>query len=140
MIPNNISNDLKDVRGWQKKLKIAQQLQNIMAEYEMRKSKLIKYVPTERELKEAMRFYRFTLELYEKGEPNAVKLKEILDSISNIPEEQIKFIGFLEEILRTYPTGEVSGEFMMNIAEKWDVLDYIVEDIIKVIGIKLMKL
>lgn len=99
---NNVPNNLM---GWQNKAKIAQQLQNLMAEYEMRKSKFIKYTPTEKELREAMRFYSFMLELSEEGDPNAIKLKEILDSVSDIPEEQIKFTGFMEESLKSYPTG-----------------------------------
>lgn len=133
---NNIPNNLM---GWQNKAKITQQLQNIMAEYEMRKSKFIKYVPIEKELREAMRFYRFMLESSEEGDPNAIKLKEILDYISNIPEEQIKFTGFMNEILTKHPTGEVPHELLMDTAEKWDVLEYVVEDIIGIIGIKLKK-
>lgn len=133
---NNVPNNLME---WQNKAKIAQQLQNLMAEYEMRKSKFIKYVPTEKELRDAMRFYSFILELYEEGDPNAIKLKEILDSISDIPEEQIKFTGFMEESLRSYPTGETPHEFLMNTAEKWGVLEYVVEDIVSALGIKLKK-
>ena len=130
---NNVPNNLRE---WQSKAKIAQQLQNLMAEYEMRKSKFIKYTPTEKELREAMRFYSFILELFEEGDLNAIKLKEILDSVSDIPEEQIKFTGFMEESLKSYPTGEIPHEFMMNTAEKWGVLEYVVEDIIRVLGIK----
>lgn len=133
---NNTPNNL---RGWQNKAKIAQQLQNLIAEYNLRKSKFIKYVPTEKELREAMRFYRFMLELSEEGDPNAMKLKEILDSVSDIPEEQIKFTGFMEESLKNYPTGEIPHEFLMNTAEKWGVLEYVVEDIIRALGIKLKK-
>jgi hypothetical protein len=110
-----------------------------MAEYKMRKSKLIKYIPTEKELREAMRFYSYILELSEEEDPNAIKLKEILNSVSDVPEEQIKFTGFMEESLKNYPTGEIPHEFLMNTAEKWDVLEYVVEDIIRVIGIKLNK-
>ena len=133
---NNTPNNL---RGWQNKAKIAQQLQNLMAEYKMRKSKFIKYAPTEKELREAMRFYRFLLELSEEGDPNAIKLKEILDSVSDIPEEQIKFTGFMEESLKKYPTGEIPHESMMNMAEKWNVLEYVVEDIVRALGIKLKR-
>ena len=133
---NNTPNNL---RGWQNKTKIAQQLQNLMAEYKMRKSKFIKYAPTEKELREAMRFYRFLLELSEEGDPNAIKLKEILDSVSDIPEEQIKFTGFMEESLKKYPTGEIPHESMMNMAEKWNVLEYVVEDIVRALGIKLKR-
>jgi hypothetical protein len=132
---NNIP---KNLRGWQNKAKIAQQLQNLMAEYKMRKSKLIKYIPTEKELREAMRFYSYILELSEE-DPNAIKLKEILNSVSDIPEEQIKFTGFMEESLKHYPTGEIPHEFLMNNAEKWDVLEYVVEDIVRALGIKLKK-
>ena len=57
---------------WQDNAKIIQQLQNIMAEYEMRKSKLIKYIPTEKELRDAMKFYIFMSELSEEGDPNAI--------------------------------------------------------------------
>ena len=131
---NNTPNNL---RGWQNKAKIAQQLQNLMTEYKMRKSKLIKYIPTEKELREAMKFYRSMLELSEEGDPNAIKLKEILDSVSDIPEEQIKFTGFMEESLKNYPTGEIPHEFLMDTAEKWNVLDYVVEDITRALGIKL---
>ena len=133
---NNISDNL---RGWQEKAKIAKQLQNLMAEYNLRKSKFIKYIPTEKELRDAMRFYRFILELYEEKDPNAVKLLEILNSVSNIPEEQIKFTGFMEESLKNYPTGEIPHEFLMDTAEKWDVLEYVVEDITRALGIKLKK-
>lgn len=133
---NNTPNNL---RGWQNKAKISQQLQNLIAEYNLRKSKFIKYVPTEKELREAMRFYVFMLELSEEGDPNAMKLKEILDSVSDIPEEQIKFTGFMEESLKNYPTGEIPHEFLMNTAEKWGVLEYVVEDIIRALGIKLKK-
>ncbi len=126
-------------RDWQDKTRIAQQLSNLIAEYNLRKSKLIKYTPTEKELREAMRFYGVMLELSEEGDPNAVKLKQILDSVSDIPEEQIKFTGFMEESLKNYPTGEIPHEFLMNAAEKWDVLEYVVEDIIRVLGIKLKK-
>lgn len=137
MTNNNITNNQ---RGWQDKAKIAKQLQDLITEYGIRKSKFIKFVPTEKELKEAMRFYTLILELYEEGNSDAIKLKEILDSISIIPEEQIKFTGFLDEILRNYPTGEVPNESLMNSAEKWDVLEYIVEDIIRFLGIKLKKI
>jgi hypothetical protein len=133
---NNTPSNLK---GWQNKAKIAQQLQNLMSEYKMRKSKLIKYIPTEKELRDAMRFYSYILELSEEEDPNAIKLKEILNSVSDVPEEQIKFTGFMEESLKNYPTGEIPHEFLMNTAEKWDVLEYVVEDIIRVIGIKLNK-
>lgn len=131
---------LDNLRGWQEKAKIVQQLTKLMAEYEMRKSKFIKYVPTEKELKEAMRFYRNILELSEEKDTNALKLKEIINSVSTIPEEQIKFVGFMDEILKTYPTGEVPHEFLMDKAEKWNVLEYIVEDITRVLGIKLKRI
>lgn len=127
----------KNLRRWQDKAKIAQQFQSIMAEYAMRKSKFIKYIPTEKELREAMRLYRFLLELSEEGDPNAIKLREILDSMSDVPEEQIKFTGFMEESLRNYPTGEIPQEFLMNTAEKWDVLEYVVDDIVRALNIKL---
>ena len=126
-------------RDWQEKTRIAKQLSNLITEYNLRKSKLIKYKPTEKELREAMRFYGVMLELSEEGDPNAIKLKEILDSVSDIPEEQIKLTGFMEESLRNYPTGEIPHEFLMNTAEKWDVLEYIIEDIVRVLGIKLKK-
>lgn len=126
-----------NLRGWQDKAKIAKQLQNIMAEYNLRKSKFIKYTPTDKELRDAMRLYRFILELYEEGDPNALKLLEILESVSDIPEEHIKFIGFTEESLKRYPTGEIPHEFLMDTAEKWGVLGYVVEDIIRALGIKL---
>ena len=131
-IPNNL-------RERQDKARIAQQLQNLITEYNFRKSKFIKYVPTEKELKEAMRFYRFILELSEEGDPNAIKLLEILKSVSEVPEEQIKFTGFMEESLKNYPTGEIPRPFLMNTAEKWDVLEYVIEDIVRVLGIKLKK-
>lgn len=127
-------------REWQEKAKIVRQLSNLIAEYEMRKSKLIKYVPTEKELREAMRLYRYTLELAEEGEPNAVKLLEIMNSVSKVPEEQIKFTGFMDEILKKYPAGEVPHDSLMDVAEKWGVLDYIVEDIVGILGIKFRKL
>lgn len=123
-------------RGWQDKARIAQEFQSIVTEYALRKSKLIRYIPTEKELREAMRLYRFMLELSEEGDPNAIKLREILDYISGI-EEQIKFTGFMEELLRNYPTGEVPHEFLMNTAEKWDVLEYVIDDIVRALGIKL---
>ncbi len=126
-------------RDWQEKTRIAKQLSNLIAEYNLRKSKLIKYIHTEKELREAMRFYITMLELSEEGDPNAIKLKEILDSVSDIPEEQIKLTGFMEESLRNYPTGEIPHEFLMNTAEKWDVLEYVIEDIVRVLGIKLKK-
>lgn len=131
---------MSDLRDWQEKAKIVQQLTNLKAEYEMRKSKFIKYVPTEKELKEAMRFYRNILELSEEKDPNASKLKEILNSVSTIPEEQIKFVGFMDETLKTYPTGEMPHEFLMDKAEKWNVLEYVVEDITRILGIKLKKI
>jgi len=127
-------------REWQEKAKISEQLSRLMTEYAMRKSKLIKYVPTEKELREAMRMYRFILESVDEKDPNALKLKEILDSVSDIPEEQIKFVGFMNELFPKYPTGEVSHQVLMDTAEKWDVLEYIVEDIIRVLDIKLKKL
>ena len=127
------------LRRWQSKAKIAQLFQNLMAEYTIRKSKFIKYIPTEKELREAMRFYRYMLELSEEGDPNAIKLKQILDSVSDIPEEQIKFTGFMEESLKSYPTGEIPHEFLMNMAEKWDVLEYVMEDIVAALGIKFKK-
>lgn len=127
-------------REWQEKAKIAQQLSRLMAEYRMRKSKLIKYVPTEKELKEAMRFYMFIQDLVKEKDPNAIKLKEIIDSVSIVPEEQIKFTGFMDEILKKYPTGKVPHQVIMDVAEKWDVLDYIVEDIINMLGIKMVSL
>ena len=133
------NNTSKDLRGWQEKAKIANQLQNLMAEYTLRKSKFIKYVPMEKELKDAMRFYRFILELSDEKDPNALKLLEILNSVSDIPEEQIKFTGFMEESLKKYPTGEIPHEFLMDTAEKWDVLEYVVEDITRALGIKLKK-
>lgn len=133
------NNTSKDLRGWQDKVKIAKQLQNLMAEYNLRKSKLIKYTPTEKELRDAMRFYRFILELSEEKDPNATKLLEILNSVSDIHEEQIKFTGFMEESLKKFPTGEIPHQFLMDTAEKWDVLDYVVEDIIIALGIKLKK-
>ena len=133
------NNTSKDLRGWQDKVKIAKQLQNLTAEYNFRKSKLIKYIPTEKELRDAMRFYSFILELSEEKDPNAIKLSEILNSVSDIPEEQIKFTGFMEEILKKYPTGEIPHEFLMDTAEKWDVLEYVVEDITRALGIKLKK-
>lgn len=136
-MPDNIPNNLRE---WQERAKIAQQLQSLIAEYNLRKSKFIKYVPTEKELKEAMRFYRLILELSEEGDHNAIKLKEILDSISTIPEEQIKFTGFMDEILKKYPTGEVPHNILMDAAEKWDVLEYIVKDIMRVLGIKFKKI
>lgn len=132
---NNIPGNL---RGWQDKAKITQQFQSLMAEYTLRKTKLIKYVPTEKELREAMRFYRLILELYEE-DPNATKLSEILNSISDIPEEQIKFTGFMNEILSKHPTGEVPHELLMDTAEKWDVLEYVVKDMTIALGIKLKK-
>lgn len=134
---NSASNN--NIMGWQNKAKVAQQFQNLMAEYNMRKSKLIKYTPTEKELREAMRLYSFMLELSEGGDPNAIMLKGIMDSISNIPEEQIKFTGFMNEILAKHPTGEVPHELLMDTAEKWDVLEYIVEDIVRALGITLKK-
>ena len=133
------NNTSKDLRGWQEKAKIANQLQNLMAEYTLRKSKFIKYVPMEKELKDAMRFYRFILELSDEKDHNALKLLEILNSVSDIPEEQIKFTGFMEESLKKYPTGEIPHEFLMDTAEKWDVLEYVVEDITRALGIKLKK-
>lgn len=134
-----MSNEYKP-REWQEKAKISEQLSRLMTEYAMRKSKLIKYVPTEKELREAVRMYRFILESVDEKDPNALKLKEILDSISDIPEEQIKFVGFMNELFPKYPTGEVPHQVVMDTAEKWDVLEYIVEDIIRVLGIKLKKL
>jgi len=127
-------------REWQEKAKIAEQLSRLMTEYAMRKTKLIKYVPTEKELREAMRMYRFILESVDEKDPNALKLKEILDSVSDIPEEQIKFVGFMNEALPKYPTGEIPHQILMDTAEKWDVMEYIVEDIIRVLGIKFKRL
>lgn len=135
-----MSNNVPDnLRGWQEKTRIAQQLQNLMAEYVMRKSKLIKFIPTEKELREAMRFYRLILDASEEGDPNGIKIKEILHSVSSIPEEQIKFTGFMNEILLKYPTGEIPHNILMDTAEKWDVLGYVIEDIVRVLGIKLKK-
>lgn len=127
-------------RDWQKKAKsLSDQLRSLMAEYEMRKTKLIRYAPTEKELREAMNMYRFILESVDEEDPNALKLKEILDSVSDIPEEHIKFVGFMNELLPKYPTGEIPHQVLMDTAEKWDVMEYIVEDIIRVLGIKSRK-
>lgn len=140
MANTNMSNNTPSNMKWrQDNTKITQQFLDLMAEYKMRKSKLIKYVPTEKELRDAMKFYSFMLGLSEEGDPNAIKLIEILDYISNIPEEQIKFTGFMNEILAKHPTGEVPHELLMDTAEKWDVLEYVIEDIMGVIGIKLKK-
>lgn len=124
---------------WQDKREAALMLSRILAEYQMRRSKLIKYTPTEKELKEAMRFYMFIQDLVEEKDPNSIKLKEILDSISTVVEEQIKFAGFMDEILGKHPDGKVPNQVLFDAAEKWDVLGYIVEDIVTAIGIKIGK-
>ncbi len=133
MFENNKTN----LRNLDDKAKIFQQLQNLIKEYNLRKSKFIKFVPTEKELKEAMRFYNTILRADEEKDPSGKKIKEILDSISEIPEEQIKFTGFMNEILSKYPNGEIPHDTLMDAAEKWDVLEYIVEDIKRVLGLKL---
>lgn len=124
-------------RNWQDRAKLADTLTKIMADYQMRKSKFIKYVPTEQELRTAMKLYRFMLELAEANDPNALKMMEIINSVSAVPETQIKFTGFIEEILKKYPTGMVPDQPLMDVAEKWDVLDYIVEDRLRDLGIKI---
>lgn len=134
-----INNIPKNLRWWQNKAKIAQQLQNLMADYQMRKSKFIKYTPTEQELRGAMRLYRFILELVDENDTNALKMMEIINSVSTIPETRIKFTGFMEELLKKYPTGVMPDQHLMDTAEKWDVLDYIMEDKLRALGIKLKK-
>lgn len=124
-------------RSWQDRAKIAETLTKIMADYQMRKSKFIKYVPTERELREAMRLYRFILELADEKDPNAEKMLDLLNSVSTIPETQIKFTGFMDEILKKYPTGDVPDQPLMDAAEKWDVLNYIMEDRLSALGISI---
>lgn len=124
-------------RRWQIQARI---LADLMAEYEARKSKPIKYVPTEKELRDAMRFYKLILDLADQKDPNALKLRDILNSVSSIPEEQIKFTGFIDELLKKYPTGQIPTDFLMDIAEKWDVLEYIVTDRLRALGIRLEKL
>ncbi len=124
-------------RSWQNRAKIAETLTKLMADYQMRKSKFIKYVPTERELREAMRLYRSILELADEKDSNAEKMLELLNSVSTIPETQIKFTGFMDEILKKYPTGEVPDQPLMDAAEKWNVLDYIMEDRLRALGIRI---
>lgn len=124
-------------RSWQDRAKIAETLTKLMADYQMRKSKFIKYTPTEQELRGAMRLYRFILELVDEDDPNALKMMEIINSVSTIPETQIKFTGFMEELLKKYPTGQVPDQPLMDTAEKWDVLDYIMEDRLRALGIRI---
>lgn len=123
-------------RDWQKRIEITEILKKLMADYQARKSKFIKYVPTEKELREAMRLYKFILELVDEKDPNALKMMEVLNSVSSVPEIQIKFAGFMDELLKKYPTGEVPDQVLMDVAEKWDVLDYIIEDRLRALGIR----
>lgn len=123
-------------RSWQDRTKITETLTKLMADYQMRKSKFIKFIPTEQELREAMRLYRFILELVDEKDPNAEKMLELLNSVSTVLEAQIKFTGFMDEILKKYPTGEVPDQPLMDAAEKWDVLDYIMEDRLRALGIR----
>lgn len=118
---------------------ILKPMTNLLEEYQMRKSKLIKYVPTEKELKDATQLYKFILEIAEERDQNAIKLLEISNSISPVIEEQIKFLGFMNEVLQKYPKGEVPHQYLMDTAEKWDVLAYIVEDLLRIINIKLRR-
>lgn len=129
MVPNS--------RNWQDRAKIAETLTKLMADYQMRKSKFIKYTPTEQELRGAMRLYMFILELVDEDDPNALKMIEIINSVSTVPETQIKFTGFMDEILKKYPTGAVPDQPLMDTAEKWDVLDYIMEDRLSALGISI---
>lgn len=124
---------------WQERAQIAEQLSMLMLEYQMRKSKLIKYTPTDKELKEAMRFYMHIQDLAKEKDPNGIQLMKLLNSISTVSEEQIKFTGFMDEVLGKYASGKVPGQVIMDLAEKWDVLDYIVEDIITALGIEVGK-
>lgn len=128
---------VNNLRNWQDRAKLADTLTKIMADYQMRKSKFIKYTPTEQELRGAMKLYKFILELVDENDPNALKMSEIINSVSTVPETQIKFVGFMEEILKKYPTGMVPDQPLMDIAEKWDVLDYIMEDRLRDLGIRI---
>lgn len=123
-----------DTIKWQEAF---EQLSKLMKEYEQRKSKFIKYVPTEKELREAMRFYMLINDRAKEKDPDGIKLMEILKSISDVPEIQIKFTGFMDEILKQYPNGKIPHQVVMDAAEKWDVLEYVVEDIIRILGIKI---
>jgi len=92
-------------RSWQSRSKLAEALAQLMTDYQMRKSKFIKYVPTEQELKEAMKLYMFILEEVDENDPGALKMIELINSVSTVPETQIQFVGFMDEILRKYPSG-----------------------------------
>lgn len=124
-------------RDWQRRTKFVETLTKLMADYQMRKSKLIKYIPAEKELREAMRLYMLILELVDEKDPSAIKMMEVLNSVSSVPETQIKFAGFMDEILKKYPTGEIPDQSLMDAAEKWDVLDYIMEDRLRALGIRI---
>lgn len=131
---------MNEKRKWQiKMLDIAKELQYLLDQYDMRKSKCLRYAPTDRELKHAIEMYKFLLEDAEKGIESSIKLLEILNDMTDNTEEKIKVFGFLDESMTKYPDGRIPKDEALDIAEKWDVLNYIVEDIIRVLGIRLYK-
>lgn len=97
----------------------------LLAECEARKTKQIRLAPTDRELREAVRFYKDMLECRDLGVGCAKCAAKTLEGMSPSIEDQIRVMGTIIEIAPKYPDGNFSWMLLIDKAEKWGILDII---------------
>ena len=115
---------IKDILDEGKWSDLEKETDEILENYAIRKSKFITYKPTDEEMKNAILMHKNMLKDAEKHDEYA-----ILKSTSEDPDVQIKLLGALFEASNEFPDG-VSMDDLMNISEKWGVLDYMTKELL----------
>lgn len=101
-------------------------VKHIIEEYRIRRSKTLRYAPTREELRLASKMYRVLL-----GHPEMHLIVTPL-SISREAEEQIKALGFINEIDDRFGEREIPSDELMSILEKWNMSDHAAEKAIRI--------
>jgi hypothetical protein len=104
----------------------------ILMSYAIKKSNFMKYKPTDKEITNAVLMYKNILTDAEHQEELALECIEILKSKSENTEVQIRLLGAMFEATSKFPD-EISQDALMNISEKWDVLDYMTKEMLDLI-------
>ena len=115
---------------WNKELK------TLVDEYTYRDSKFTIDTPSQKELMKAVTSYKLILDDAEIDEEYALAFLNSLASYSHEISDQIKLFGAMFELIEKYPGGIIPKSALINISEKWGVLDYVINDIFKILGQK----
>ncbi|VVB92174.1 Uncharacterised protein [uncultured archaeon] len=126
---DNILKTIKNILDEGKWCDFEDETNEILMSYANRKSNFIKYTPTDKEITDAVFLYKKILTDAEHQEKSALLCRELLKSTSENTEVQIKLLGALFEANSKFPDG-ASKDDLMNISEKWDVLDYMTEELL----------